>query len=252
MLRRWDDLTHVLGFGFPKGPKRAHAPLTTMQMSARIQDALDAMLKTRGFTLESELTWSRPHPPIGLDIVGVQTTTRHAPEFLGVWIFVGFRVPFLESILEKICGPLIIAGEEQRYHLASQGLHRAYCDPDRPKRRLPFPLSFTLWNVDFRDGVVQEIEDTIQRYALPIFDRIKTADDLRGFTDMQIYSRAALIVWLGDVEFALRLLDQELQNAKRYRSEMSSRLERLRGAIRSGELQRLIAKAGENGTSIGS
>lgn len=248
VLRRWDDLTHAFRFGGFKVPKPVHAPMTTKQMKARLQDALDPTLRAEGFTPDGELAWTRPHPPFGFAVFGVQTTTKYAPEFLGVNLYVAFRVPVIEGAIEAVCGPMVIAGERQKRSFTSQLLHRAYRDPDRPKKRLPFPQSFTLWNVDFQESVIQKIKDTIQRYALPYFDRVKTRADLKSIETHAPDHRATLFVWLGEVESALRLLDEELQKSKRYGLEMRTRLERLRESIESGELQRLLLEPATNTT----
>lgn len=214
-------------------------------MTTRLRDSLGAVLRAEGFTpdgeWDGELRWTRPHQPVGLAIVGISTNIKHAPEYLGVNLIVGFRVPTIESAIETACGPMIVAGERQMHLFAAHLLHRAYRDPDRPKKRLPFPQSFTLWNVDFREKVIQQIIATIQRYALPYFDRIKTASDLKSI-GMPTDSRAALLVWLGEAESALRLLDEELRKPKRYGPDMKERLERLSRSIRSGELQNLMSK----------
>lgn len=241
ILRRWDDLTHLFQRDGFVHPKHKHEPMTTVQMARRLQEVLDVTLKSVGFTLDGELRWTRPHTSIGLDVFSAQLITKHAPEFLRVSLHVGFRVPAIEQAVTTTCGQWLEDGKPLDHGFSGTLLVRAYDDPHRPKRRSPIPLSYTLWNVDFRDSVVEQIVSATTRYALPYFEKVKTVGDLKK-VGMATENRAALLVLLGDEEAALRLLDEELQKTRRYGPEMRARLERLRESIIARELQKELVK----------
>jgi hypothetical protein len=251
-LRRWDDLTNFIdsyrAIQFKLPPKPKHKPLTTRQMTGRLQEELGQTLKGYGFFLmdsNSELiTWARDHPLVGQDKLSIHFSTKHAPEALRADITVGFIVPVLQDSLKKICGENLDLDGESAVGGVFSGtrLTRAYDDPLRPKRRNPFPDGFRFWNVDFRAGEVEALKQTIQHYALPYYARFKSLGDLRTI-GKSVENQVALLVSLGEPETAISLLNEELEKpVRRYSSEMRARLECLRKSIEAGELQRLLAK----------
>lgn len=251
-LRRWDDLTNFIdsyrAIQFKLPPKPKHEPLTTRQMKARLQEELDRTLEEHGFCLldsNSEVvTWVRAHPLVGQDKLSVHFLTKHAPEILRIDIAVGFLVPLIKESLAKVCGENIdpngnaIVGS----FFSGTRLIRAYDDPLRPKRRKPFPDSFTFRNTDFRLEEVEFLKQTIRHYALPYYARFKSLGDLRTISK-SAENQAALLVWLGESESAISLLNEELgKPIRRYSADMRARLERLRNSIETGELQKLLAE----------
>ncbi|MDP1614711.1 MAG: hypothetical protein Q8L68_02830 [Methylococcales bacterium] len=243
LFRRWDDLTHVIDFDARlKIPKKNHIPLSTKEMKQKLQSSLSTVIEKEGFSLFKELYWSRPHPIMGFAILGFQTTTKYAPEFLGIWPYVGFQMPsVVTNALEIVCGSRIVAGKKQKNEFTGQLLHRVYFDSDRPKRRLPFSLSYTLFNTDFQEKVINKIKQTIQLFAFAYFDSIKNVEDLKksglsfGVTTDNL---VVLLYYHGEVEFAMDVLKKALQNS--IQPEMKVRLERLRTSIETGELQKTI------------
>ena len=244
LLRRWDDLTHTFHFSNSfKIPKKVHAPLNTKEMKHRLKDSIDPILKVHGFNFSEdkygEMQWVRSQLYSGIAVFTIGTYTKYAPEYFKVDLGVGFRLSDIQSAIDTVCGFFTIGGKKQKYNFAGQLLHRVYLDPARPKRRPLFPLSFTFWNTDFRQSTIDEIKDTILRYAIPYLDSIKTIEDVKNM-GMRIENKAALITYLGGAETAIQLLEEELQNQKKYNVEMQSRLKKLLDSIKTGEFQELL------------
>lgn len=244
LLRRWDDLTHIFNFSNSfKIPKKVHSPLTTKEMKTKLKDALDSTLKAHGFIFsnerDGEMQWVRPQLHNGIAVFTIGTYTKYAPEYFNVDLRVGFHLSDIQSAIDIVCGFVTIGGKKQKYNFTGQLLHRAYLDPKRPKRRPLFPLSFTFWNTDFRQSTVDKVKDTILRYAIPYLDSIKTIEDVKNM-GMMIENKAALIIYLGDAESAIKLLEEALQDQKKYNVEKQSRLNKLLNSIKTGEFQKLL------------
>lgn len=252
-LRRWDDLTNFIDsyragqFKPPPNPK--HEPLTKRQMTDRLKDELGRALEEDGFHLMGHnsdvLTWVRAHPLVGQDRLSIQFLTKYAPEILRVDIAVGFLAPLIQESLTKVCGEKLDPDGNPVVGGIFSGtrLIRAYDDPLRPKRRPPFPDIFTFWNVDFRSEEVEILKQTIRHYALPYYDRFKSLGDLRAI-DKPAENQAVLLVWLGEPEMAINLLEEELgKPISRYSTDMRARFECLRKSIETGELERLLAES---------
>jgi hypothetical protein len=252
-LRRWDDLTDFIDsyrtaqFKSPQKPK--HEPLTTKQMTDRLEEELGRTLENDGFGLieytSEVIAWVRTHPLVGQDKLSIHFITKHAPEMLRVDIAVGFIVPSIQESIKKVCGENISSNEKPVVGgvFAGTRLTRAYDDPLRPKRRHPFPDSFRFWNVYFRAEEVEFLKQTIQHYALPYYAQFKSLGNLKTI-GKPVENQAALLVSLGEAEAAISLLSEELEKpVRRYSSEMRARLECLRKSIKAGELQRLLAKS---------
>ncbi|RRS06042.1 hypothetical protein EIP75_00040 [Aquabacterium soli] len=251
-LRRWDDFTNFIdsyrAIQFKLSPKPKHEPLTTKQMKTRLQEELSRALEEYGFCLVASnsevVTWGRAHPLVGQDGLSIHFLTKHAPEILRVDIVVGFIVPLIQESLTKVSGENLDPDGKAVVGSFFSGtrLSRAYDDPLRPKRRHPFPDSFTFRNTDFRMEEVEFLKQTIRQYALPYYARFKSLGDLRTISK-SAENQAALLVWLGDSESAVSLLNEELgKPIRRYSSNMRARLECLRNSIVTGELQKLLAE----------
>lgn len=213
--------------------------MSTRQMALRLQDALDKVLSSRGFVSKGELCWMRDHTPIGFDVLSAQLLTKHAPDFLQVSLHVGFSVPLIHEALTGICGDWIEDGKPVDRPLCGTLLVRTFDDPDRPKKRPPVPLNYTLWSVDFRPSVVERIVHDIQRFAVPYFDRFTSIGDLKNIA-MSPDSHAVLLAYLENDAAALQYINDELKKTKRYGPEMRTRLERLHDGILSGALQKSL------------
>jgi hypothetical protein len=247
LLKRWDDFTYWYDSyntsALKRVPEHKHELLSTKQLKSKFRESISAFLKSEGFIYrdewDGELRWIRSQPDIGFAVVKIGITSKYAAEYFKVNIGVGFSVPVLECALDSICGLLVIGGQKQKPVFAGEPLTRRYAIEDRPKKRLPFPSKFAFYNVEFDQTIVQNIQNTIKDYALPVFDTFKSLDDLKSI-GMILENRVVLLVHLNDEESAIKLLDENLSDQKRYGPEMKARLERLRTSIESGELQKAI------------
>jgi|GEM_PF-2322198 len=252
LLKRWDDFTYWYDNystrTLKRAPKQKHTVFSTNQLKSNLRESISDFLKNEGFVYrdewDGELRWIRSQPDIGFAVVKIGITSKYAAEFFKVNIGVGFSVPVLECALESICGPLVIGGQKQKPVFAGEPLTRRYAIQDRPKKRLPFPSEFAFYNMEFGQTTLQNIQDTIKDYALPVFDTFKSLDDLKSI-GMILEDRVVLLMHLNDEKSAIKLLDENLRDQKRYAPEMKTRLERLRTSIESGELQKAIEECSQ-------
>jgi hypothetical protein len=238
--RCWDDLTNVFLTDRFRLPLAMHSPLTAAEMTEKLHNPINELFINEGFELVDELTWVRPHPLIGFDICKLDTVSKYSPEFFSVNILVGFEVPLLIDAIDKVCDVKAPDTTKRLRPFTLHLLHRAYLDPNRPKKRLPFDRSFMLFNIDFRDSVIRNIRETIRDFVFPYFSRVESLADLEKIETQALDHRVALLVYLKKVDSAFVILDSVLHLSSRYIPEMKDRFRRLRQSIETGELQKLL------------